>query len=58
VELASDGSTAINGRSEKAHAVERVKSTLLNELTPGSYGKSNSLVIEVILLRTLDRHIH
>ena len=53
-----DGSAAIDGRTEKTHATERVESTPLKiELIPlpGSHGKSNSSVIEVIILRILGR---
>ena len=53
---------AINRRSEKAsgktHVVEIVESaTLKIELIPGFHENSNSSVMEVILLRTLKRHI-
>ena len=48
-----DGSTAIDDRSENAHVAERVKSPPLEtELVPGSHGKSNSSVVEVIILWT------
>jgi len=51
-----DGSTAIDGKSGKAHATERVRSTPLNaELISGSHEKFNSLVMEVIIL--IIRHV-
>jgi len=41
-----DGSVAVNNRSEKAHASERVKSVPLKiELIPRTHGISNSSVI-------------
>ena len=53
-----DGSAAVDGRSEKVHAAERVGSTPLKiELIPGSHGKFNLLVMKVILLRILEWHI-
>jgi len=42
-------STAIDSRSEKTHATERIESSpLKTELIQGSHEKSNSSVIEVI----------
>jgi len=53
------GSAAINGRSENAHAAERVESIPLKiELILGSYEKSNSSIIEIILLRTRIELVH
>jgi len=49
-----DRLVAVDGSSGKAHATDRVECTPLNtELMPKSHEKSNSSVIEVILLKTL-----
>ena len=49
-----DGSTAVDRRSRKSHASERVKSSSLKfRLVPESHRISNSWVIEAILLRAL-----
>ena len=49
-----DGSTTVDNRLRKAHAANRVESApLKTELIPGSHEKSNSSLIEVIILRTL-----
>jgi len=54
-----DGSTAVDNRSEKAHATKRVESAPLKiKLISGSHEKFNSSVIKVILLGTLIGHIH
>ena len=53
-----DGSAAINNRSVKTHAAERVESTPLKiELISESHEKYKLLVIEVIILRTIQGHI-
>ena len=53
-----DGSTAIDGSSNKAQIVDRgVSSLLIMELIPGSHEMSNSSVMRVSLLRTLEEHV-
>jgi len=53
-----DRSTTVDGRSEKAHVSERVEFVPLKiELIPRSHGISNSSVMEVFILRTLEGHI-